>query len=536
MENLRKSGILLHPTSLPSIYGIGDLGRSAYEFIDFLYEAGQSIWQVLPLGPTGFKDSPYQSYSAFAGNYYLISPDLLLKEHLLTEKDFENTPDFSSKNVEYGKAIEYKMPLLKKAFNRFTKTVQTNKDYIQFKKDNSFWLDNCCLFAALKDYYIEKRKNEFESEDLKKFRTLTKDFLSENVQNDYYYGAVWVTWEKDVINRDKQTLEKFSSLLKNEMEFYAFLQYVFFKQWHALKQYAHKKDISIIGDIPIFVAWDSADVWENKELFYLNENGFPEKCAGVPPDYFSPTGQLWGNPLYNWDKHKKGGYLWWINRIKNSLKLTDIIRIDHFRGFESYYAIPLGMPDATTGQWIKGPGEDFFNAVKKELGSCPFIAEDLGIITDEVVSLRLKAALPGMKILQFAFDDSENNDYLPHNYEKNCVVYTGTHDNDTSRGWYENTSDFCRDYLRRYMNTDGSNPSWDLIRLAFSSCANTAIFPLQDVLAISSEGRMNTPGTENGNWTWRFGQNDLKIEYALTLKYFNKIFKRNQKSNQKNKQ
>lgn len=527
MENLRKSGILLHPTSLPSQYGIGDLGRECYDFIDFLHQSGQSIWQVLPLGPTGFKDSPYQSYSAFAGNYYLISPDILLKDSLLTPNDIENKPDFSPDNVEYGKVIDYKMSLFKKAFNRFSKISALNKDYARFKRNNAFWLDSCCLFAAIKDYYIEKRKNEFESEDLKKFRSLTKDFLSENVQNDYYYGAVWVTWEKDIVNRSKSAIEKYTQMLKDKIEFYAFLQYTFFRQWQSVKQYAHKYNISIIGDIPIFVAWDSADVWENKELFYLDSNGFPKECAGVPPDYFSPTGQLWGNPLYNWDKHKKTGYQWWINRIKNCLKLTDVIRIDHFRGFESYYAIPFGMPDATIGQWVKGPGEDFFNAVKKELGSCPFIAEDLGIITDEVVALRLKTGLPGMKILQFAFDDSENNDYLPHNYEKNCVVYTGTHDNDTSRGWYENTSDFCRDYLRRYMNTDGNNPAWDLIRLAFSSCANTAVFPLQDVLSLPSYARMNTPGTENDNWTWRFKSNDLTDEYALTLKYFNRIFKRN---------
>ena len=527
MEISRKSGILLHPTSLPSKYGIGDMGKAAYDFIDFLEKSGQKIWQVLPLGPTGFKDSPYQSFSAFAGNYYLISPDLLLKESLLDKEDLGNIPEFSDTEVEYDKVIDFKINLFKKAYINFAEKEETNTEFLNFKKETDFWLENCCLFAAIKDFYIEKRKNEFESEGLKEFCDFTKDILSPSVQKDYYYGGVWASWSEELKNREPSAIKEYKTKLKDQINFYMFLQFEFFKQWSELKAYAKEKDIEIIGDIPIFAAWDSADVWENKELFYLNEKGFPKECAGVPPDYFSLKGQLWGNPLYTWKNHKSQGYKWWINRIKNCLKLADTIRIDHFRGFEKYYAIPINSKDATVGKWKKGPGIDFFNAVKKELGICPFIAEDLGIITEEVTALRLKAGLPGMKILQFAFDDSPNNSYLPHNYEKNCVVYTGTHDNDTSRGWYENATEFEKDYLRRYMNTDGNSPSWDLIRLAMSSSADTAVFPLQDILSLSSEGRMNTPGTDSGNWTWRFKSDDLKDEYCQSLKYLNKIFKRN---------
>ncbi len=527
MENLRKSGILLSPTSLPSKYGIGDMGKGAYDFVDFLYKSNQSIWQVLPLGPTGFKNSPYQSFSAFAGNYYIISPDKFVEEGLLKEKDFNTIQMFSYTEVEYDKVISYKMTLFEKAYKNFCIKKERDSDYLKFKLENSFWLDDCCLFAAVKDYYIQKRKYEYETPELKNFIKLTKDIITLPLQKDYYYGGVWVSWENALIKREPKTMSKYKKILKERIEFYMFLQYEFYKQWSELKEYAAKRNIEIIGDIPIFTAWDSADVWANQNLFLLDKNGFPFECAGVPPDYFSPKGQLWGNPLYNWAEHKKTKYNWWIQRIKNCLKLTDIIRIDHFRGFESYYSIPFGMPDATKGEWKKGPDIEFFKAVENEIGNCPFIAEDLGIITNDVKELRLKTNLPGMKILQFAFDESENNDYLPHNYEKNCVVYTGTHDNDTSNGWYQNTSEQCRDYLRRYMNTDASSPSWDLIRLAYSSCANTVIFPLQDVLELYSDARMNTPGTEDGNWTWRFNMDDIKEHYIQHLLYLNKIFKRN---------
>jgi len=524
MENKRKSGILLHPTSLPSPYGIGDMGKSAYNFIDFLHRSGQSLWQILPMGPTGFKDSPYQSYSAFAGNYYLVSIDKLVEDGLVSLEDIETKPDFDEEKVDYAKAIDFKVSILKKAFEKF---YTENEEYIRFKKENMYWLKDYSRFAAIKDYYINLRSNEFESEGLKKFRKNTNKLLSPNIQNDYYYGAVWVSWEEDLVNRRPKALKKFDELLKDEIEYYIFTQYLFYTQWEEVKSYANSKGIEIIGDIPIFAAWDSADVWQNKELFYLDEKGFTTECAGVPPDYFSPKGQLWGNPLYNWDNHNKTGYKWWINRIKNTLKIADIIRIDHFRGFESYYAIKYGSKDATRGKWKKGPGIEFFDTVRKSLKTCPFIAEDLGIITEKVTSLRLDANLPGMKILQFAFDESENNAYLPHNYEKNCVVYTGTHDNDTTVGWYNSSDEITRDIFRRYMNTDGNNPSWDLIRLAYSSAADTAIFPLQDILSLSSASRMNTPGTEDGNWAWRFSEKDLKEDYSNHLLYLNKVFKRN---------
>ena len=450
----RKSGILLHPTSLPSPYGIGDIGKNAYNFIDFLKKSGQSLWQVLPLGPTGFGNSPYQSYSAFAGNYYLISPESLYKEGLLSKNDIDKIPLFPDSFTDYPNVIEYKMSLFKKAYENFLKTDYFISEYKSFKKSCSHWLDGCCLFAAAKDYYIENRKNEFEPKALKDLQKLLKGSVSDNTVRDYYYGGVWATWDESLKNRIPEAVEQYKLLLSDKIEFYSFLQFMFYRQWGALKDYANRNGIGIIGDIPIFTAWDSADVWENPNLFDLDKNGFPAESAGVPPDYFSPKGQLWGTPLYNWSQHKKTGYSWWISRIKNCLKLADTIRIDHFRGFESFYCIPKGMEDATVGKWRKGPGTDFFAALKKELKSLPFIAEDLGIITPEVTSLRLSAGLPGMKILQFAFDDSTNNSYLPHNYEKNCVVYTGTHDNDTTRGWYESAPEYSRDYMRRYMITD----------------------------------------------------------------------------------
>ena len=314
--------------------------------------------------------------------------------------------------------------------------------------------------------------------------------------------------------------------LSKPIDYYKFLQFKFFEQWNNVKKYANKKEIEIIGDIPIFVAYDSADVWANQKLFDLDEKGFPTQVAGVPPDYFSQTGQLWGNPLYNWDEHKNEGYDWWIKRIKSLLSTADIIRIDHFRGFESFYAIPFGNEDATVGKWLKGPGKKLFDAIKKEIGTLPIIAEDLGIITPKVTKLRESVNLPGMKILQFAFDDSENNAYLPHNFEKNCVVYTGTHDNDTTIGWYKSTTGESKDYFRRYMNTDGSSPEWDLIRLAQASSANTAIYPLQDVLSLDETARMNTPGVKADNWQWRYTASMLKEEYAQRLCYLSKLFRR----------
>ncbi|MGL4791004.1 MAG: 4-alpha-glucanotransferase [Anaerotignaceae bacterium] len=519
-ENKRKSGILLHPTSLPSAFGIGDFGKGAYDFVDYLERSNQKLWQTLPMGPTSFKDSPYQSFSAFAGNYYLISPEKLLEDGLIEKEDLKC--GFDEDFVDYGKIIPFKKDLLKKAFLKFKKT----KAYQGFINENSFWLEDYSLFAALKDYYIEKRKLEYESEDFKAFALETDGLLTENQQKDYYYGGAWVSWDKEISLHKESAVSKFKKELSKEMNFYKFLQFLFFKQWGQVKDYANQRGIEIIGDIPIFIAYDSADTWANQSLFKLNEKGFPVDVAGVPPDYFSKTGQLWGNPLYNWEKHEEEGYLWWINRIKILLKTADIIRIDHFRGFESNFAIKFGSKDATKGNWIKGPNKKLFNAIAKEVGKLPIIAEDLGIITDKVTKLRKDTGLPGMKILQFAFDDSPNNDYLPHNYEKNCVVYTGTHDNDTTLGWYKSTTEEVRDYFRRYMNSDGSNPAWDLIRLAMASPAEMAIFPLQDVLCLGTKARMNEPSTEENNWQWRYTQSMLNDGQCAYLSYLTDIFRR----------
>ena len=522
----RKCGILLHPTSFPSPYGIGDLGKSAYEFIDFLEKGSQKIWQTLPLCPTGFGDSPYQSFSAFAGNFYLISPDELLEEGLLSAHDLKDIPDFDENKTDYGKVIPYKTSLLKTAFKNFIDSKSDQKKFNAFCSENAFWLDDYSLFCAVKDYYIENRRYEFESPAFKKFKEETSKFLTEDQQNDYYYGAVWVTWDKDLISRNPAAINHSKKLFEREILFYKFIQYKFFEQWEKLKTYAEKKDIEIIGDIPIFIAWDSADAWANQSLFNLDSKGWPIEVAGVPPDYFSKTGQLWGNPVYIWKEHEKDGYSWWINRIKAALKICHVIRIDHFRGFESNYCIPFGMKDATIGKWKKGPGKALFNAIKKEIGSLPVIAEDLGVITDKVEKLRDDLSLPGMNILQFAFDDSENNAYLPHNYVKNSVVYTGTHDNDTTLGWYQSTSEECRDYFRRYMNSDGNYPSLDLIRLAVSSCANRAVYPLQDLLCLDQKSRFNIPGVKENNWQWRYRKDMLKDEHSAYLSYITKIFRR----------
>ena len=529
MSFLRSSGILLHPTSFPSPYGIGDLGESGYKFIDFLEKAGQTLWQVLPLGPTSFGDSPYQSFSTFAGNILLISPDTLIKKGLLDESIKNEIPtNISATKTEYGNVIKYKTTLYKKAFENFKKSKDKTltEKFNKFCEDNKHWLDDYALFVSLKDYFIEKRKMEWESKEFKAFCKKTEDKLSENVQKDYYYGAVWSTWPSGLVKRNSASIRKWTKELLDSILYYKFLQFEFFEEWFALKEYANSKNIKIIGDIPIFVAYDSADAWANPKNYYMDTEGFPQLVAGVPPDYFSATGQLWGNPLYKWSEHKKSGYKWWIARIEAVLSMVDIVRIDHFRGFESYWEVPFGEETAINGKWTKGPGADLFAAVKNKLGELPIIAEDLGIITDEVSALRDELKFPGMKVLHFAFDDSPNNDYLPHNYDKNCVVYTGTHDNDTTLGWYTNARDNEKDKMRRYLNVSGENVSWDLIRLAMSSTAVFSIFPLQDVMKLGDYARMNTPSVAGGNWQWRYTEDMLKDEYAEGLLYLTKLFAR----------
>ena len=494
----RQSGILVHPTSFPGPYGIGDLGDGAYAFIDFLSTAGQRIWQCLPLGPTGFGDSPYQAFSAFAGQPLLISPDGLVSLGLLSKEEFPSHPKWDAEHADYTAARTFKTELLNIAYTHFSTPAfpELHKEFSIFCKDEAEWLDTYALFMTLKDAHN---------------------------------GKCWTEWEACYKFPTADELDAFSKKNQKAIDYYRFVQFLFYRQWNKLKNYAHKKGIAIIGDLPIFVSGDSSDVWAHKELFLLDVDGNPAVSAGVPPDYFSATGQLWGNPLYNWKAHEKEGYHWWISRMKQQLRMTDRVRIDHFRGFESYWSIPAGETTAINGKWEKGPGAAFFKALQHAFDTpLPIIAEDLGIITPEVEALRDECGFPGMRILQFAFDTVEDNNYLPYNYEKNCVCYTGTHDNDTTRGWYRQASPESQDKVRRYMNCDGSNVHWDFIRLALSSPADLAIFPLQDVLGLDSEARMNTPGTPSGNWTWRYKADALNNGTADYLKELSTLFGRNQ--------
>lgn len=519
---MRKCGILVHPISFPSKYGIGDIGYGK-KFVDFLEKGGQKLWQILPLGHTGFGDSPYQSFSTFAGNPLLISPDILVEEGLLTEEDVENVPEFKTRRIEYGKVIDHKYKLYRKAFLKFD---FEDKDYKKFLTENEFWLEDYALFMACKNYFIESRKNTYESGEYRAYYKAACKYMDNDSVKDCFYGGAWNSFPKGLRNREEDVIKAYKEKLSYEIDFYKFIQYEFYSQWTELKDYANEKNIEIIGDIPIFVAGDSSDTWSRKELFYINSRGFQTKAAGVPPDYFSKDGQLWGNPLYNWKKHREEGYSWWSLRIKNTLKLADIVRIDHFRGFESYWSVPMGEETAVNGKWVKGPGSEIFEAIEKKLGKVNIIAEDLGDLNEEVIKLRDKLGLPGMKILQFAFDNCEN-EYLPHNYEKdNYIVYTGTHDNDTTIGWYSEQSEKDKDYIRRYMNVSGEFINWDLIRLAVSSCGKYSIIPIQDIIGLGSDARMNIPGKSEGNWQFRFEENDLNEKIADKLKYLCELFNR----------
>lgn len=483
-KKVRKAGILLHPTSLAGDYSIGTLGKNCFDFIDFLYDSSQRLWQIFPLGPTGYGDSPYQCLSAFAGNPYLIDLELLVKEELLTFDEIEILKDDSNR-VDYGKLYEKKLPLLYKAYDRKD---GIKEEFRAFKIENDYWLDDYANFIAIKKYFG---------------------------------GKSWIEWDEDIRNRKNSALEKYAQKLEIEIDKEKFLQFLFFRQWIKVKEYANSKNIEIIGDIPIFVSMDSADVWANKELFVF------DKVAGVPPDYFSSTGQLWGNPLYNWDYLRKTHYKWWLDRVSSNLSLFDIIRLDHFRGFESYWAIPANEKTAINGKWEKAYGEELFKAIHKEFSNIKIIAEDLGSITEEVVELKDKFNYPGMKILQFAFDKDPDNDYLPHNYNTNCVVYTGTHDNDTTLGWYSNISEDEKANVRDYLdlaNDDGI--SWHLIRLAHRSVANTSIIPMQDYLARSSDTRMNTPGLASGNWQWRMTKDDMSKDLSNSISHITKLYGR----------
>lgn len=494
--NYRYSGILLHPTSFPSPYGIGDLGQGAYDFVDFLKEAGQHLWQVLPLVPTSLGNSPYQGYSVFAGNAVLISPEKLVEQKLLTREDVAHIPEFSPTRVDYDTVIEYKTGLYEKAYESFLHTADKNllEEYDSFCEANAFWLDQYSLFMAGKDYH---------------------------------QGKSWIEWEESLRDPGPEDRIFWENKLKSEITYYKFLQYLFYSQWYKLKAYANERDIAIVGDLPIFVALNSADVWGNKELFKLDEKGHPTEVAGVPPDYFCAEGQLWGNPLYDWDVHEADGFRWWISRIRNQLDQVDYLRLDHFRGFEAYWAVPADAVNAIGGTWRRAPGEKLFRAVEEALGGeLPLFAEDLGLITPEVEKLRDTFQFPGMRVLQFAYDGDEST-FLPHQFDtRNCICYTGTHDNDTSLGWYQHASEYSRDKVRRYMNTDASSVSWDFIRICLGSIARYAIFPLQDVLKLDSNSRMNVPGTPDGNWTWRYKAGDLNSGIADSLRQMTHLFGR----------
>ena len=495
MKYDRASGILLHPTSLPGPFGIGDIGPQAHDWIDFLVEAGCSLWQVLPLGPTGYGDSPYQCFSAFAGNPYLISPQALVQEGLLTDEDLVDLPAFPETEVDYGAVIEWKVKVLGRAFDKFQGLAgeALYPEFDRFREEQREWLDDFAFFMALKDRH---------------------------------QGAPWNSWAEPLRDRDPQSLALARREIANSVEKHAFWQFLFFRQWEALRAYAHQNQIVIIGDVPIFVAHDSADVWAHQELFYLDRWKRPKVQAGVPPDYFSPTGQLWGNPLYRWRIHRASGYRWWIRRLRSVLNMVDLVRLDHFRGFAGYWQVSGRARTAEKGRWVKAPGMDFLTNVKKELGELPIIAEDLGVITADVVALRDKYKLPGMKIMQFAFGGNPKDLFLPHNYPEHCVVYTGTHDNDTARGWYERVPEEERGFYRRYLDRDGSTFAWDLIRACWASVAVLALAPMQDFLDLGNEARMNYPGNPSGNWKWRMGENDLSEELKERIYELNFIYDR----------
>jgi 4-alpha-glucanotransferase len=492
----RASGILLHPTSLPGSFGIGDLGDEAYAFVDFLAASAQSLWQVLPLGPTGYGDSPYQCFSAFAGNTLLISPRRLVQIGLLSEEDLGGAPRFRPGRVDFGPVITFKQALLEKAFASYKRDdAGLTGELNSFCLEAEWWLEDYAMFRALKGAHG---------------------------------GVAWTEWEPRFATREPAAITAAREALLDRIEAEKFFQFLFFKQWSELKAYCRNRGIAIVGDAPIFVAFDSADVWTHPELFKLDHERRPIVVAGVPPDYFSKTGQLWGNPIYDWDAMRATGFRWWIDRLRATLQTVDVLRIDHFRGFAACWEVPGGDKTAERGQWVEVPGRELFTVLRNTLGELAIIAEDLGVITPDVEALRDDFGFPGMRVLQFAFRGDSKTIDLPHNYVRNCVVYTGTHDNDTTVGWFRSkagrgsTRDAAqiereRAYCLRYLNSDGSQIHWDLIRAAWASVAHTAVAPLQDVLGLDSRARMNLPASQRGNWQWRFRAGALtrKLSYRL---------------------
>jgi 4-alpha-glucanotransferase len=492
--NTRLSGVLLHPSSLPGKYGIGSLGAEAFRFVDWLSETGQKVWQILPLGPTDWSHSPYQAYSAFAGNPDLIDLELLAKEGYLSSEQLDHPPHFPTDKINFKIVLPYREKLLKRAFDKFIATGGFDSQaYSRFRDHNSWWLDTWSLFDAC-------RKN--------------------------LPGADWSEWPEALKLREETALADYSALYQETVQFNCFLQFLFFEQWFALKKYANDKGISIFGDIPLYVAFNSADVWSNRKLFMLDKKQQPVLVGGVPPDYFSKTGQLWGNPLFDWDRMKQQGYGWWMARIHFNLKLFDLVRIDHFRGLESFWAIPAGEKTAINGSWMKANGDELLQLLQQQIGSLPIVAEDLGLITEEVDRLRKKYALPGMKVLQFAFSEEAGNTHLPHNYANDFVAYTGTHDNDTTAGWLQSLKKEEKQKVQSYLATDELN-AWHLIRKAEESVAQLAIIPMQDILGLSGSARMNKPGTTKGNWVWRMDAGLLKKEDGDRLLELTRLYGRN---------
>lgn len=491
----RAAGILMPISSLPSEYGIGCFSKSAYEFVDWLKKAGQSYWQILPLGPTSYGDSPYQSFSTFAGNPYFISLEALVEEGVLTKAECEAVDWGKVKgSIDYKKIYEGRYPLLRKAYER--SNVHENAEYQKFVEENSWWLSDYALFMAVKDRFD---------------------------------GVEWKLWADDIKLRWGPAMDYYREELYFDIEFHQYMQFKFYEQWMQLKTYANKKGVQIIGDIPIYVAMDSADTWAHPELFQLDEENVPVAVAGCPPDGFSATGQLWGNPLYRWGYHKETGYQWWISRLAYVFRLYDVVRIDHFRGFDEYYAIPYGDKTAERGKWEKGPGMDLFHTLDKKIKDLRVIAEDLGFLTESVLEMLKESGYPGMKVLQFAFDGSEDSSYLPYKYDHNCVVYTGTHDNETTKGWLENLQGHDLKFVREYINCyeqPVNDCVWALIRTALSSVADLAVIPIQDYLCLGNEARMNAPSTFGDNWKWRLTANQISETTLYHMREVTRIYGR----------
>lgn len=484
----RSSGILLHLSSLPSRYGIGDLGPKAYEWVDFLNQTNTKVWQILPLGPTGYGDSPYQCLSAFAGNPYLISPHKLFEDGLLMEDDLTDVPDFPKDTVDYGWVIPWKLELLEKAYLNFLTAGILIDEFEIFRNKQSAWLDDYSVYMALKEIYE---------------------------------GRPWVEWPAELRDREERALEQVKIDHVENVRRQAFYQYLFFRQWNQLRAYANKNDVKIIGDVPIYMAHDCADVWGNPELYYLNDLGKPTVVAGVPPDGFSSKGQLWGNPLYRWDVHKQDGYQWWIKRMQATFQMVDIVRLDHFRGFAGYWEVPEDHENAIGGKWLPGPSDDLFGALKNALGDMPVIAEDLGMVTPDVEELRSVNNFPGMKILEYGFDGSLNNPHHPEKYIENSIAYTGTHDNEPLVGWFENLDHMHKVDLLNYLGTDGSDIAWEIIRNLWNTNPVIVIAQLQDFLRSDNLARMNYPSSPDGNWRWRMQVDSLNDETKSFLSGIN---------------